>query len=249
MNTFELAISAAAFSILLAMSQSQDPPLSDTRLTVHTLLREDIFAGFLGNDMTRFARGEKNIESLMIRRPEARADLLAWKAGSALYRAILANDSHRPEEFKLKYQQALDLFTEARNAQPPGTGVAAITGGSYVIFADRLPKEYRTSAWSKCYDSYQTLWAQQGSIISGLPIHHRGEVLGGLTKSALRTGHKQEAIQFADKMIDLLRGTSYEAGARRLKDEPGAVEKTRIACLSCHESGRLGARLTALDKK
>ena len=29
------------------------PPLSDMRLTVHTLLREDVFAGFLENDMTR----------------------------------------------------------------------------------------------------------------------------------------------------------------------------------------------------
>ena len=46
-----------------------EPPLSDTRLSVHTLVREDIFAGVLDNDMERLARGEKSIEVLLVERP------------------------------------------------------------------------------------------------------------------------------------------------------------------------------------
>ncbi|MGH9822038.1 MAG: hypothetical protein ACREDR_02095, partial [Blastocatellia bacterium] len=50
------------FSVLLVVvaaaagRQSTDPPLADNRLTVNTLLREDIFAGFLSGDMVRFSR-------------------------------------------------------------------------------------------------------------------------------------------------------------------------------------------------
>ena len=55
-----------ACSVMIAVmsAQSPEPPLSESRLTVHTLLREDVFAGFLSNDMTHFARAERNVEQL-----------------------------------------------------------------------------------------------------------------------------------------------------------------------------------------
>jgi hypothetical protein len=90
-------------------AQSSDPPLADSRLTVHTLLREDIFAGFLANDIQRFARGERNIEVLLEQRPSERANLLAWKAGTVLYRAVLAHEAHQPAEFQQLYQHARSL--------------------------------------------------------------------------------------------------------------------------------------------
>src|SRR5438094_28695 len=109
MRNLKLYVLPLTFLTLLGMSQLSDPPLSDTRLTVHTLLREDVFSGFLENDMKRFERGEKNIDLLMAKRPDAKSDLLSWKAGTTLYRAVLAHEANRPEEFKKKYQQALDL--------------------------------------------------------------------------------------------------------------------------------------------
>ena len=249
MSVIKNSLIAVSFFAVMAMSQSPEPPLSETRLTVHTLLREDIFAGFMDKDMERFARGEKNIDLLIAKRPEAKSDLLAWKAGAVLYRAVLANEANHPEECKQKYQQALDLSAEAHKAQPPGSGLAAITGGTNLLFADRLPKEYRAAAWAAAYSSYQEIWKQQGPIIAGVPLHFKGEVLGGLAKSALKTGHKQEATQYLDKMIEVLKDTPYAAGAKALKEDPGAVEKTNVACLSCHDSGRLGARLAGLEKK
>jgi len=48
MSVIKISLIVVSFVALIAMSQSQEPPLSETRLTVHTLLREDIFAGFIG---------------------------------------------------------------------------------------------------------------------------------------------------------------------------------------------------------
>jgi hypothetical protein len=87
------------FMFLLSESSGQSlaPPLSDTRLAVHTLVREDIFAGWRAGNMERFSRGEKNIELLLEQRPGAKHELLAWKGGNQLYHAVRAHEDDRGE--------------------------------------------------------------------------------------------------------------------------------------------------------
>ena len=242
-----LIIVCALIAVGAAQSpQLQESPLSDTRLTVHTLLREDIFAGFLADDMERFSRGEKNIQLLLEQRPGQRADLLAWQGGATLYRAVRAYESNRKDEFQDNYRRALDLFSEAGKLTPGNAGVAAVTGGSYLLLADRLPKEYRAAAWSEAYDHYHMLWKQQASFVDKLPVHVRGELLGGLAQSAERTGRAEEVGQYLDKILAVLPNTPYEPAARQWKSNPNAAARSGITCLTCHESGRLAARLTAL---
>ncbi len=238
----------AAFLVAVAMAQTQEPPLADTRLSIHTLVREDIFAGFLADDMERFARGEKNIQILLEKRPDQKADLLAWKAGAKLYRAVRAYENNRSDEFQRYYKQALDLFAEAQKTATIKDGVAAVTGGSYVLFADRLPKEYRAAAWAQAYDSFRLLWQHQASVVDKLPLHIKGELLAGLTQSAQRTGRTEEMAVYLDKMLELLRDTPYESVAKQWKKSPESAAKSSLACMTCHEAGRLNARLAALNK-
>lgn len=249
MKRFKLTLLVVVLATVAAAAQSPEPPLSDARLSVNTLVREDIFAGFLADDMERFAKGEKNIQTLLEKRPNAKSTLLAWKAGAVYFRAVRAYENNHREEFEQNYRQALDLFSQARQAGPDDGGVAAITGGVNAIFADRLPKEYRAAAWSQAYDSYQALWKEQAGYVDKLPVHIRGELLGGLAQSAQRTGHIQEMEQSLDKIIAVLGGTPYEPVARQWKKNPEAAAKTSITCLTCHEGGRLAARITALNNK
>jgi hypothetical protein len=235
--------------VTVATAQSSEPPLADSRLSIHTLVREDIFAGFLTDDMERLARGEKSIQLLLEKRPNAKADLLAWQAGTVLYRAVRAHEEKRPAEFQRLYARALDLFAQARQITPPGGGVAAVTGGTYVVFADRLPQEHRAAAWAQAYDAYQTLWKQQSSVVDKLPVHLRGELLGGLAISAQRTGRVAEMTPYLDKILEVLRDTPYEPVAKQWKKNPEAAVKGGITCLSCHDGGRLSARLTTLGNK
>ena len=234
--------------VTVAAAQSVDTPLSDPRLSIHTLVREDIFAGFLADDLERFSRGEKNIDLLLEKRPTQKADLLAWKGGASLYRAVRAYEDNRTDEFQRKYQQALDLFSEAAKLGAGNGGVVAVTGGSYMLLADRLPKANRAAAWSQAYDSYQALWKEQAPAIEKLPVHFRGELLGGLAQSAQRTGRTQEMEQYVDKILTVLRDTPYEPIAKKWKSDPQSAAKTSITCLSCHEPGRLAARVSALNK-
>ena len=245
-NLMKILIVGAFVTVVVA--QTPQGQLSDSRLTVHTLLREDIFAGFLSDDMKRFEQGEKNIELLLTQRPDQKGNLLSWKGGALLYRAVVANENNRPEEFKRYYQKSLETFAEAAK-QPSGSdGVGAITGGSFAVFADRLPKEYRAAAWSTAYDNYLGLYKQQAAILDRLPVHLRGEVLGGLAQAAQRTGRKDEMNQYVDKILAVLGGTPYEPIAKKWKANPESAANTSITCMTCHDGGRLSARLSEINK-
>lgn len=234
--------------VTAAFAQSPQRPLSDTRLSVNTLLREDLFAGFLADDMESFSRGEKNLKLLLEQRPDAKPVLLAWSGLANLYRAVRANEGNRPEEFQRYYKQALDLFSEASKLGPDDGGVIAVRGGSFVVLADRLPKEYRAAGWATAYDNYKILWKFQGSSVDKLPLHLRGELLGGLAQSSQRTGHREETAEYVDKILTVLANTPYESVAKRWKANPDAAATATITCLSCHDAGRLGSRLEALNK-
>ncbi len=230
-------------------AESPDPPLDNKRLTIHTLLREDIFAGWRANDMERYARGEKNIDLLLEQRPGSRGELLAWKGGSKLYRAVLAHEAGNDEEFRQLYDSSQQMFAEAKTLGAKNPAVSAVVGGSYVLFTDRLPEELRAAGWNECYDQYQALWSQQGAVVERLPVHIRGELLAGLIQSSQRTGRTEELGQYLDKMLEVLPDTPYARIAERWKTDPQAAAEGNISCKSCHAEGRLSARLAAVEGK
>ena len=229
-------------------AQAPEPPLGETRLTVHTLLREDLFAGFMANDMVRFARGERNVEQLLKERPDQRGNVLAWRGLATMHRAVLAHEAGNAAEFLKQLEASRAAFAEAAKQTSGNDGVAPITGGTYAVFADRLPEPHRATAWADAYAAYSLLWKQQGAAIDKLPVHHRGEVLGGLVQSAQRTGRTEEMAQYLDRMITVMQGTPYETAAQEWKANPASAATTKVTCKNCHNPGRLTSQLTALQK-
>jgi tetratricopeptide (TPR) repeat protein len=238
-----LAVISAA-----SLAQAPEPPIADTRLTVHTLVREDVFAGFLQNDMARMSRAEKNIERLLVSRPADRASLLAWQGGTVLTRGVVAHEANQVDQFRQHYRRAFDLFAEAARLGPDNVGVFAITGGSLASLADRLPAAERATAWEQAYTAYQQLWKMQGAIIEKLPLHHKGEVLSGLAQTAQRTGRSEEVTAQLDRMVALLPNTPYATRAQQWKDNASARTQVTLTCQTCHAPGTLSARLVEISK-
>jgi hypothetical protein len=85
-------------------------------------------------------------------------------------------------------------------------------------------------------------------MIDKLPVHHRGEVIGGLVQSAQRTGRTNEMAQHLDRMITSLQGTPYEATAQQWKANPASAATSKVTCKACHNPGRLGPTLASLQK-
>ena len=247
-RTLLIVVTVVAMSAAVP-AQAPEPPLADARLTVHTLLREDIFAGFLQNDLVRLGRAERNAEVLLASRPAERASILAWQGSIALTRAAMAHEASQPDQFRQQYRRAQDLFAEAMKLAPGNVGVFAITGGSQASIADRLPAAERQAGWELSYVAYQQLWKLQGQTIEKLPPHHKGEVLSGLAQTADRTGRSEEAAAQVERILTLLPDTPYAARARQWKDDPSRRATSKLTCQSCHGPGTLVARLAEVSKK
>jgi len=234
--------------VALGMGQNQKTSSFDPRLTVNTLVREDAFAGMMANDMERFERGAKNIDLLLSKRPEARADLLAWKGLIIMNRAVFAREKNQAAEYASNYREALATFAEAARLDPAGLGVNAIRGGTGAVLGERLAPEHRAENWAAYYEAYQVIWKAQSASLERLPVHIKGELLAGLAETAQRTGHAEESRHYVDEILRVLPGTPYEARARKWKDNPELATRTSLACQTCHEPGRLAARQASLAK-
>ena len=91
---------------------AQTPP---NGIRVSTWVREDIFAGFMGNDMERFSSGMKKLDDILASDPRS-ADALAWKGGAGLWLAARAHEAGRTAEFELLYAKALATLEQGRKA-------------------------------------------------------------------------------------------------------------------------------------
>jgi tetratricopeptide (TPR) repeat protein len=198
------------------------------------------------NDLERLARGEKNLEILLAERPQSKALLMAWKAASALTRAAHAHEAGRKADYEREYRRATGLFEEAAKAGPTDIGVIASTGGAYTQMADRLPEPHHTAGWKTAYQAYRALLEAQKDQVDKLPLHLKGELLGGLALTAQRTGKPDEAGPYLERIVKSMPGTAYATAAQRWIERPETRAKSSVACHSCHEPGRLEARKAAL---
>jgi hypothetical protein len=228
------------------MAQSPKAPTYDPRLSVHTIVREDVFAGFMTGDLERMARGEKAVDLLLTERPADKAPLLAWKGSIAMNRAVLANAAKRPAEFDREYKKAQAFYAEAMQVGPDDGGVQAIVAASQGMFADGLPEPQRRAAWDASYAAFRVMWKLQEAGVDRMPLHIKGELLGGMAQTAQRTGRAEEASQFVERILTSMPGTAYAAVAQKWKDSPEMAAKTTLLCHSCHEPGRLEARKATL---
>ena len=165
-----------------------------------------------------------------------------------MHRAVLAHEAGKSAEFLTHLEAARASFAEAAKQTSGNEGVAAITGGTYSVFADRLPEPHRAKAWTDAYAAYSQLWKEQGPAIDKLPVHHRGEVLGGLVQSSQRTGRNAEMGEYLERMITLLQGTPYEATAQQWKANPASAAASAVTCKACHNPGRLAPTIASLQK-
>lgn len=211
-------------------------------IRVSTWVREDIFAGFLVKDMARFEQGEKKIEVILKETP-GDVVALAWRGGAELSRAVWAHEKGDAAEFARLYDKALKTLDGVYAAEPTNEAVLAIYGGVYAIFADRLPAERRRDGWEKLRTRYEQLADRQKAFFDKLPVHMRGEVLAGLAQAEFRLGNDEKGREILNRIANTLGGTPYEPRAKKWLAEPATIAKSSIACLTCHDEGRLEAVL------
>jgi len=230
------------------LSVAQEKPKN---IPVSTWVREDLFAGYLDGDMARHGIGVKKLDDVLAKNPK-NAVALAWKGGNALLFAVRAFEAGNMPGFDAEYTNALDVFASAAEAakeiKPAREGVLAITGGSFAVFGDRLPPQHQREAWLKVRENYSELRESQKAQFDGLPVHFRGEVMAGLAQAAQRLGEADKSTALTQELVAAFPGTPYAVFGKRWLDKPETRAKSKIACATCHDAGRLQARLDAAPR-
>jgi hypothetical protein len=223
----------------------QGPPAP--QLTVHTQVREDVFAGFMAGDMERFAAGLKKIDGMISENP-ANAPALAWRGGAELYLAVRAHEAGDAAKFASLYRKSQDTMDQAVAAGPRDGGVLAVNGASLILFAERLPADKRPEVYTKGRAFLKQLEAAQKQVLPQLPVHMKGELLAALAQSSQRLGDADEARTYLTEMVRSLKDTPYERRAQKWLDDPAAAKTGTIVCQTCHDPGRLENVLAAMKK-
>ena len=210
-------------------------------ISVNTWVREDLFAGYMVNDLARFEKGMSKLDEIMLNRSSENRSARAWRASGILYLGVRALEGGNVEEFARRVDEAEGGFNRARTGATRDElgAIYAIQGGAYALFADRFPIELRKEGWGKVQEHYSKLRELQMPAFDKYPQHMRGEVLAGLAQAAQRLGQTDEAEKRLNELIAALPNSVYATRALRWKENPQAADKTNLTCQTCHEPGRL----------
>jgi tetratricopeptide (TPR) repeat protein len=202
------------------------------------LMREDFFAGFAG-DLAALARGMKKCEEALAKDPK-NAEALVWH-GSGLTldakRAFMAGDAEKGRAIQM---QAAKEMNDAVALRPDDVSVLIPRGAVFLSAALHVPSpEVAKRDFQIAADDYEKVLRLQAQVFSGLSVHSRGELLGGLAEAWNGLGNQDKSRAYLRRMLDELPGTSYSTRAREILStaaRPGALGTT---CLGCHASASM----------
>jgi tetratricopeptide (TPR) repeat protein len=205
-------------------------------LSVHTWVREDIFAGLMAGDMERFNQGRAKIKEILDKDPN-NINALGWEGGALLFDASRAFAAGNHAEAARLIAKARELTDRSTN-QNRDVGPIATLAASHVYLGERFPEPHKTEAIRRGRELFLQLRQAQEQMLDRLPLHIKGELLAGLAQSADRLGMNDTAAAELRDITNRMPGTVYASRAQRWLDNPGGSRPSMV-CLTCHEPGRL----------
>jgi hypothetical protein len=207
----------------------------------YTWVREDTFAGFINDDLSRFEQGVQKAREYLGEDP-SRADATNWLAATDVYRAVRAFKAGDAAGGDRLLTEAFKAMDEVAARAPKDVGVRATAGGTLIYFASQLPERHYRPALERARAHYAMLYELQSPLLPQLPLHIKGELLAGVAETELRVGDKARATALLNQIVAELPKTGYAKTAEAWLKTPDSVPReSRLACQSCHEPGRLQA--------
>jgi len=225
----------STFSLLAA-----DDLAKPEKLTLHTWVREDIFAGWMAFDAARLELGARKVDRFLQDKPED-ANGLSWKYLELTYRMRDARKKNDQEAYRRHLDAANEIRKRVLAKEPKNPVPGIIIGGSLVFGALYMAEADREWMYREGRELLKKVPELQGPVFEKLPPHMRGELWSMIAFAADRLGDKQDRDHYVNEMATKLAGSPYEARAKRWKEQPALTSEVDNMCISCHEPGRLSA--------
>ena len=198
-------------------------------------VREDFFAGFAG-DAEAMSRGMKRCEEALAKDPK-NAEAMVWHGSGLTFdakRAFMAGDIEKGRQIQA---QAMREMSDAVALRPDDVSVLIPRAAVMISAALHVPsQEVAKRDFQIAADDYEKVLKLQTPVFSGMPVHSRGELLGGLAEAWNGLGNQEKLRAYLQRMVDELPGTLYADRARGIlstEPKPGALGTT---CLGCHSA-------------
>ena len=198
-------------------------------------VREDFFSGFAG-DAESLERGMKRCEEALAKDPK-NAEALVWHGSGLSYSAKKQFMAGNYEEGRKVQAQGIQEMNDAVAMAPDNVAVLIPRASVFLSAALHVPspeiakKNFRVAA-----DDYEKILRLQEPTLANLPVHARGELLGGLAEAWNGLGETEKSRSYLQRMAEQLPGTPYETKAKEVLAAAPKSGTLGTTCLGCHVS-------------
>lgn len=232
---------AILFFFFLAFLPAGDDLVKPANISIHTWVREDLFAGWIANDLDSFERGVRKVDLYLNDHPDDPGGL-SWRCLILAYqmRQALAAGDNAAYHRLLAAAKEVRQKTFAGDPQDPSPYI--IVGSSLVRLASSAPDEDRAWMYRDGRELLNKVPGLQKDYFDTLPPHMRGELWSQIAFASDRLGDKAERDRVISEMLAKLPGSPYETRARHWQKLPNLKSEGDYTCLSCHDPGRLAKK-------
>lgn len=122
------------------------------KISLYTLLREDLFAGPLGNNMKRFQGGMLKVDQILGEIPN-HPDAMALKGFGTAYLGIRALEGDDRAGFERLWGEGTQLLEQARAQSPSSIGVMPLTEPRWPTSRRDCPPKGSGRGWKRAGSS------------------------------------------------------------------------------------------------
>ena len=198
-------------------------------------VREDIFAGFKGDDEA-LQQGIAACEEALAKDPK-NAEAMVWRGAARVYSAGRKFATGKPAEAFPLWGSGLKDLDEAVAIAPDKVGVRIPRAATLLPAARNSPPGMAKPLLTKALADFQFIYDKQKDHLDKLPTHSRGELRMGLADIYRLMGQPDKSKEQLEAIARELPDTRYAARAREwLAAKPEA--KLVHNCLGCHTPGQ-----------
>lgn len=226
-----LCVIALTLTLCGWQSRAADEPKPDPEKRFDLIVREDLFAGFSGDDKA-LERGLKACDAALEKNPK-HAEALVWRGAARVYQAGQLFQAKKPAEGFQSYTAGLKDMDDAVKLEPKNAGVRIPRAAVLMPASNGMPDAMAKPLLETVRGDLETIYEMQKNDLDKLGTHPRGELRMGLADVYRKLKQADKAKAQLDAVVKELPDSKY---AKRAKDWLAAKPDVKLShsCIGCH---------------
>jgi len=219
-----LVVAVSTFSLAAI---AQDKKLERFDLEV----REDIFAGFAG-DEEALKRGVKKCEDVLKDNPK-HAEAMVWRGAANVFQSGKLFQSKKTTEALKLWTSGLQDLDKAVELEPDNVGVRVPRAAVMIQAGRNAPPAMGQPLLKKVREDYEMILKGQEKILDKIGTHPRGELHMGLADIYRLLGENEKSKAQLETIVKEMSKTKYATVAQKWLDAK-PDQKLAHSCIGCH---------------